>query len=914
MDFVSGYKGVVGRVFGNDNATSNEDSYVERLLDRINNGTKAEDRRMAMVELQSVVAENHAAQLAFGAMGLPVLLSVLKDERDDVEMVRGALETLVSSLTPLNHAKLAKIEVDPSKMNADLLSREVDNISLLLSLLAEDDFYVRYYTLQVLTALLTNSLSRLQESILAIPRGITRLMDMLMDREVIRNEALLLLTYLTREAEEIQKIVVFEGAFEKIFTIMKEEGGSDGGVVVQDCLQLLNNILRNNTSNQTLLRETVGFEPIISLLKLRGVSYSFTQQKTINLLSTLETVNLLIASGPQAETVKDTNSMTNKTVLVQRKVLDHLLMLGVESQWAPVAVRCVALHCIGDLVARHAKNIDELASKVLGEEPQVEPALNSILRIILRTSSMQEFVDADYVFKNFCEENPDGQRLLASTLTPQPQSMTNAPLEDDVNMSFGSMLLHGLTMSESDGDLEICARAASVLTYMLKDNIQCKEKALKVELGGTMQSMGTPEPLMHRMVKYLAVASSMDSKDGKSNKKANVYVQDMILKLLIIWLVDCPSAVQCFLDARPHLTYLLELLSNQSATECTRGLAAVLLGECVLYNKCIESGKDAYGIVDAISQKVGLTSYFLKFDEMQRNFLFSSKKLSEQRKPLTRSSGASMADIEDENDANIADKRNENEQHPILTSLFDAGFVAMVGSLEASIRERFVEVYSNPKAKVAVVPADLEQRSGETDGDYIKRLKSFVEKQCSEIQDLLGRNASLAEDMARTGVKSEQKTSGPSERVQVETYRRELWEASQRLEIFKNEKAKLENDVSMYQNLASKMESELKSLSDAYCSLEQANSQLEKDVKSLRSGGTTTYPDIEAIKAEVREEAQKESEAELNDLLVCLGQEQSKVERLTARLLELGEDVDQLLEGVGDDTGLPEDDDYEDEE
>jgi hypothetical protein len=38
---------------------------------------------------------------------------------------------------------------------------------------------------------------------------------------------------LTREAEEIQKIVVFEGAFEKIFSIIKEEGGSDGDVVVQ---------------------------------------------------------------------------------------------------------------------------------------------------------------------------------------------------------------------------------------------------------------------------------------------------------------------------------------------------------------------------------------------------------------------------------------------------------------------------------------------------------------------------------------------------------------------------------------------------------------------------------------------------------------------------------------------------------
>ncbi|KAI7995186.1 Golgin candidate 6 [Camellia lanceoleosa] len=110
-------------------------------------------------------------------------------------------------------------------------------------------------------------------------------MDMLMDREVIRNEALLLLIYLTHEAEEIQKILVFEGTFEKIFIIIKEEGCSEGVVVVQ-----------------VLLRETMGFDPLISILKLKGSSYSFTQQR--------------------------------------KKVFDHFLMLGVESQWAPVPVRC----------------------------------------------------------------------------------------------------------------------------------------------------------------------------------------------------------------------------------------------------------------------------------------------------------------------------------------------------------------------------------------------------------------------------------------------------------------------------------------------------------------------------------------------------------------------------------------------
>lgn len=183
----------------------------------------------------------------------------------------------------------------------------------------------------------------------------------------------------------------------------------------------------------------------------------------------------------------------------------------------------------------------------------------------------------------------------------------------------------------------------------------------------------------------------------------------------------------------------------------------------------------------------------------------------------------------------------------------------------------------------------------------------------------MSRNATLAEDLARTGGNDssqlEHKVSSGSERVQVETLRRDLHETSQRLETLKAEKAKVEAEASTHKSAASKMESDLQSLSDAYNSLEQINFQLEREVKALKSGGSIPI-DIEAIKAEAKEEAEKESEAELNDLLVCLGQEQSKVEKLSARLSELGVDAVQLLEGIGEDMGLDgeEDDDDDDDE
>lgn len=55
---------------------------------------------------------------------------------------------------------------------------------------------------------------KLQDAILS-SRGVVRLMDMLAEKEAIRNEALVLLVSLTHSNEEVQKIAAFEGAFDR---------------------------------------------------------------------------------------------------------------------------------------------------------------------------------------------------------------------------------------------------------------------------------------------------------------------------------------------------------------------------------------------------------------------------------------------------------------------------------------------------------------------------------------------------------------------------------------------------------------------------------------------------------------------------------------------------------------------------
>lgn len=62
----------------------------------------------------------------------------------------------------------------------------------------------------------------------------------------------MLLHELCKSNQEIQKIVSFEGAFDTLFYIINEEGMTDGGIVVQDSLYLINILLKDNVSNQVL--------------------------------------------------------------------------------------------------------------------------------------------------------------------------------------------------------------------------------------------------------------------------------------------------------------------------------------------------------------------------------------------------------------------------------------------------------------------------------------------------------------------------------------------------------------------------------------------------------------------------------------------------------------------------------------
>ncbi|PFX22857.1 General vesicular transport factor p115 [Stylophora pistillata] len=316
MEYLSrGFKSVLGNQQGGSQPSPHET--VERLCDRVASSTLLEDRRDAVRALKSL---SKKFRLEVGTQSMDLLINVLQTDRNDTEITGLALQTLCNLLSadPAQDeggqdAGQTASDVELGVQFTEIFIKKSDNVTLLLGLLEEYEFQVRWPTVKLLTVLLTNKSYQLQQCILVSPMGVSRLMDLLSDsREIIRNEGLLLLIQLTKSNAAIQKIVAFENAFDRLLEIITEEGYSDGGIVVEDCLLLMQNLLKLNVSNQNFFREGSYVQRLTAFFELEQVSpaatpenqdSSWSTQKVSNIKLMLQLVRVLVSpDNPQQAT------------------------------------------------------------------------------------------------------------------------------------------------------------------------------------------------------------------------------------------------------------------------------------------------------------------------------------------------------------------------------------------------------------------------------------------------------------------------------------------------------------------------------------------------------------------------------------------------------------------------------------
>ncbi|KFO85192.1 General vesicular transport factor p115, partial [Buceros rhinoceros silvestris] len=568
---------------------------IQKLCDRVASSTLLDDRRDAVRALKSL---SKKYRLEGGIQAMEHLIRVLQTDRSDSEIIGYALDTLYNVIS--NDLEEEEQEENVPKQVDDLGSqfteifiKQHENVTLLLTLVEEFDFHVRWPGVKLLTSLLKQQGPQVQQIILVSPMGVSRLMDLLADsREVIRNDGVLLLQQLTKSNAAIQKIVAFENAFERLLDIITEEGNSDGGIVVEDCLLLLQNLLKNNNSNQNFFKEGSYIQRMKPWFEVGDDNCGWSAQKVTNLHLMLQLVRVLVSpTNPPGATSSCQKAMFHCGLLQQLCTI--LMATGV-----PADILTETINTVSEVIRGCQMNQDYFASVNAPSNPP-RPAI--VVLLMSMVNERQPFVlrcAVLYCFQCFLYKNQKGQGEIVSTLLPSTI--------DGNSVSAGQLLCGGLFSTDSLSNW--CAAVA--LAHALQENATLKEQLLRVQLA---TSIGNPPvSLLQQCTNILSQGSKVQTRVG-------------LLMLLCTWLSNCSIAVTHFLHNPANVPFLTGQIAENLGEEeqLVQGLCALLLGISIYYNDNSLENYRKEKLKQLIEKRIGRENFIEKLGFISKHELYS---------------------------------------------------------------------------------------------------------------------------------------------------------------------------------------------------------------------------------------------------------------------------------------------------
>lgn len=582
---------------------------IPTLCNRLQHATHLADRRAAVLGLKSFSRQYRESVVEHG---LRALLSELQRDHDQPVIAKGILETLLilflRGLTEeddLTRGWISQqLRLQNGRYPSPVLLKE-NNIALdqfsfwiadevmqhdgLVGVLVEalagsgdaaelaaaDNFHVRLYTLQLFELVVAARPARFKECLLNTPTSVSTLARLLEDaREPIRNEAILLLMAVCNTNYNIQKLVAFENAFDTLFSIVAEEGGVRGSVIVQDCLTLATNLLQYNASNQKYFLETLQVPRLARLLAEPtelddDPPMVWTAQRVQNVVIALEICRTFAL---------DDNELVhqNQAKLGQAGILLTVLKLAFSPHTAN-DVRGVALLAAGDVIKGNPEW--QLAFAQI-DVPYLDPTMGgpaapvavplAVLNWALLINTVHVFdlrVAAAYCLRCYLQHNHDAQReFLGDQIAAYK----------DPNYVGGDASNVIATLVDYNADVRLNPYrawfAAVVLSYVIADHAANRATLLQLTVGDALVG----EEVMTSIQAIANVLLTM--LDHADPRIAIGY-----LMVLTIWCVDDFDAVNGVLADASVVRSVLLFLSNNSTelSVLVHGMATIWLG--VLY-------------------------------------------------------------------------------------------------------------------------------------------------------------------------------------------------------------------------------------------------------------------------------------------------------------------------------------------
>merc|ERR1719237_989623 len=535
-----------------------------------------------------------------GALGLNSLVNVLKTDYSDTEIISYVLDTLCNVCSPEDwEEEVVEEEHDDltgvGEGLSEMFLKQKENIGLVLQCVEEFDFKIRRPAVQLLSDLLTNCTREVQQQVLDSHVGVSRLMDVLSEtREVLRNDALILLFKLTKGNANLQKIVAFENAFDKLFEIMEAEGWTDGGIVVEDCLRLLLNLLRNNPSNQTFFKEGSYINRIRPGLEvIQTDDFGWDAQKVANMLHILQLVRTLNSpTNPSQVTTSCQQATFTSGVMAQ--LTQILLASGI-----PADVLTETINTLAEVIRGDNANQQRFMEVSAPSQPP-RPAI--ILLLMSMVNDKQPFslrCAVLYCFQSYLHRHPAGQAGIIASLLP------TAPGDASTDVSAGQLLCGGLFSGEPVSNW-LCSAA---LAHVFMDNPGVQVELLRVQLATVPGA--PPVSLLAQTVRLLQhlPSSAMTARLG-------------LLQLLCAWVAGCPQAVALLLATPDSLSFILNQIQSNEHDETERlghGLCSVLMGLCILHNDNSVAGHTASDLSTLVEKRIGSDTFLDKISNIPKH-------------------------------------------------------------------------------------------------------------------------------------------------------------------------------------------------------------------------------------------------------------------------------------------------------
>ncbi|PQE23148.1 hypothetical protein CJF31_00006857 [Rutstroemia sp. NJR-2017a BVV2] len=889
---------------------------------RLTSSTLLEDRRAACLGLRSF-AKDYPASVASEA--LRGLISILRKDGEDVDSVKVVLETLLFLFNPNQNSAEASDEL--AYFIADEFTTRQDNITLLLDFLDTNDFYSRLYSLQLLSVILSARTERTEECIFTAPLGISRLVSVLDDRrDAVRNEGLSLLTYLTPNSPELQKLVAFENAFDRIFNIIKLEGSLlDGDRVVEDCLILLANLLRLNISNQSFFRET-GCVPKLS--KLLGdalgagneaeVAEWAQVQRNRNMYALLAVLRLFLITG-------GAGTQANQVSFWHHGILGQVLQLAF-SRSTEVQIKAEALATCADLIRGNATLQENFAQQQVTsvlDEPSVGGnslhhnnaipkvyVIDGLLDLTLSIPALSSFdaraaacecIKAYFynhpaIRKHFLRRAIDGHVSgadeTANVLTTLLQPLDSHVSSDPYRYWFASVLLFHLIYED--------AEAKNMAMVVAEGDAESGEEVVTCIQSITANLV-------------LGIQKAVDER-----------VLVAYLMLLCGWLFEDPDAVNDFLGEGSNIQSLIQATLRPGGDGVmVQGLCVALLG--IVYEFSTKDSPVPRATIHPIlGSRLGRDQYIDRLTKLRAHPLLRDFEVLPQKLSSAPDGGLpnvffdkTFVDFMKDNFSRLlrAIDRDPGFEIPVIANGIQKGISReMVDSLRSQLEEK-----NKSLQKVEEELVSLGRQLGQEQSDHrkaketatielsrIKHVNEALQKHHEEeLSKLRNEKEQISQDYQRQLEHAEKTAEANAERVRRRTDA-EIADLQRKVE-------RLEADLEKAnKNHVQDLETAHEEYTTSKAELEARLKRAEERSKESEERAGTAHDKLATAESELndKEKARQAAQSELDDLLMVFGDMEEKVSKYKERLKELGENVSDDEDDDDDD----DDDDNDDEE